>query len=87
MTRAIRASEKAKRATTCQNVERNEFNQVRREQEFVRVMHCDQTKSRIAQQSRDFRQTLFESNVKRSRSILRTQRQNQILRDFFMRLY
>ncbi len=31
MTRAIKASEKAKRAKTCQNVERDEFNQVRRE--------------------------------------------------------
>jgi hypothetical protein len=48
MTRAIRASEKAKRATTCQNDGRNEFNQIRREQKFVRVMRRDQTKSRIA---------------------------------------
>jgi hypothetical protein len=31
MTRAIKASEEAKRATTYQNVERNEFNQARRE--------------------------------------------------------
>jgi hypothetical protein len=49
MTRAIKTSEKAKCATTCQNVERNEFNQIRREQKFVRVMHRRQTKSRIAQ--------------------------------------
>ncbi len=87
MTRAIRASEKAKRATTCQNVERNEFNQARREQKFVRVMHRDQTESRIAQQSRDFRQASLEFDVKRSRSILRIQRQSQVLRDFSMRLY
>jgi hypothetical protein len=32
MTRAIRTSEKTKRATIYQNVERNEFNQIRREQ-------------------------------------------------------
>jgi hypothetical protein len=87
MTRAIRASEKAKRATTYQNVERNEFNQVRREQKLVRVMHRDQTESRIAQQFRDFRQAFLEFDVKRSRSIFRTQRQSQVLRDFFMRLY
>jgi hypothetical protein len=55
MTRAIRASEKAKRATICQNDERNEFNQIRREQKFVRVMHRDQTKNRVAQQFRDLR--------------------------------
>jgi hypothetical protein len=87
MTRAIKASEKAKRATTCQNVERNEFNQVRRKQKFVRVMHRDQTESRIAQQFRDSRQALLESDVKRSRSISRIQRQSQVFRDFFMRLY
>jgi hypothetical protein len=87
MTRAIKASERAKRATIYQNVERDEFNQVRREQELVRIMHCDQTKSRIAQQFRDFRQALFEFDVKRSRSIFRIQRQNQVFRDFFMRLY
>jgi hypothetical protein len=49
MTRAIKTFEKAKRATICQNVEQEEFNQVRREQKFVRVMHRDQTKNRIAQ--------------------------------------
>jgi hypothetical protein len=49
MTRAIKTSERAKRATTCQNVERDKFNQVRREQKFVRVMHRDQIKNRIAQ--------------------------------------
>jgi hypothetical protein len=87
MTRAIKASERTKRATICQNVERNEFNQARREQKFVRVMHRDQTKSRIAQQFRDSRQTFSESDVKRSRSIYRIQRQNQVFRDFFMRLY
>jgi hypothetical protein len=48
MTRAIKASEKVKRAMICQNVERNEFNQVCRAQKFMRVMHRDQTKSRIA---------------------------------------
>jgi hypothetical protein len=87
MIRAIKTSEKAKRATIYQNVERNEFNQARREQEFVRVMHCDQTKSRIAQQFRDSRQAFSESDVKRSRSILRIQRQNQVFRDFFLRFY
>ncbi len=76
MTREIRASEKTKRATTCQNVERNDFNQIRREQKFVRVMHRDQIKNRIAQQFRDFRQAFFESDVKRSRSIFRISRQN-----------
>jgi hypothetical protein len=87
MTRAIKAFERAKRATTCQNVERNEFNQIRREQKFVQVMHRDQTESRIAQQFRDFRQAFFESEVKRSRSIFRIQRQNQVFCDFSMRLY
>jgi hypothetical protein len=64
MTRSTKASEEAKRATTCQNVERNESNQARCEQKFVRVMHRDQTKSRIAQQLRDLRQALFEYDVK-----------------------
>jgi hypothetical protein len=41
MTHAIKASAEAKRATTYQNVERNEFNQARREQKFVRIMHRD----------------------------------------------
>jgi hypothetical protein len=49
MTRSTKASERAKRATTCQNVERNELNQARCEQKFVRVMHRDQTESRVAQ--------------------------------------
>jgi hypothetical protein len=48
MTRSIKTSEKTKRATICQNVEQNEFNQICYEQRFVRVMHHDQTKSRIA---------------------------------------
>jgi hypothetical protein len=87
MTRAIKTSERAKRATICQNVERNKFNQVRREQKFVQVMHCDQTESRVAQQFRDSRQAFLEFDVKRSCSIFRIQRQSQILRDFFMRLY
>ncbi len=87
MTRAIKTFEKAKRATTCQNVERNEFNQVRREQKFVRIMHRDQIKNRIAQQFCDSRQAFSESCVKRSRSILRIQRQSQVFRDIFMRLY
>jgi hypothetical protein len=64
MTRSTKVSEKAKRATICQNVERNEFNQVCCEQKFVRVMHRDQTKSRIAQQLRDFRQASSEFDVK-----------------------
>ncbi len=87
MTRAARASERAKRATTCQNVGRNESNQARREQKFVRIMHRDQTESRVAQQSRDLRQAFSESCVKRSRSIFRIQRQSQVLRDVSMRLY
>jgi hypothetical protein len=41
MTRAIKAFERAKRATTYQNDRRNKFNQIRREQKFVRVMHRD----------------------------------------------
>jgi hypothetical protein len=45
MTRAIKTSERTKRATICQNVEENEFNQIRREQKFVRIMHRDQIKS------------------------------------------
>ncbi len=53
MTRVIKTSERTKRATTYQNVERNEFNQIRREQKFVRVMHRDQTESQIAQQFRN----------------------------------
>jgi hypothetical protein len=76
MTRAIKTSEKIKRATICQNDERNEFNQIRREQKFVRVMHRDQTENRVAQQSRDLRQTFFEFDVKRFRSIFRISRQN-----------
>jgi hypothetical protein len=87
MTRSIKTSEKAKRATTYQNVERDESNQVRRKQKLVRVMHRDQTESRVAQQFRDLRQTLSEFDVKRSRSISRIQRQNQVLRDFSMRFY
>jgi hypothetical protein len=87
MTRAIKAFERTKRATTCQNVERNKFNQVRREQKFVRIMHRDQTESRIAQQFRDSRQAFLEFDVKRSRSIFRIQRQSQVLRDFSMRFY
>jgi hypothetical protein len=55
MTRAIKTSEKTKRETIYQNDERNEFNQTRHEQKFVRVMHRDQTENRVAQQFRDFR--------------------------------
>jgi hypothetical protein len=62
VTRAIKTSEETKRATTCQNVERKKFNQARREQKFVRVMHRDQTKNRIAQQFCDFRQAFSESD-------------------------
>ncbi len=64
MTRSTRTSEKAKRATTCQNVERNESNQICCEQKFVRVMHRNQTESRVAQQSRDLRQAFSEFDVK-----------------------
>ncbi len=39
-------------------------------------MHRDQTKNRIAQQLRDFRQAFFEFDVKRFRSIFRIVRQN-----------
>jgi hypothetical protein len=76
MTRAIKTSEETKRATTYQNDERNKFNQTRLEQKFVRIVHRDQTKNRVAQQFRDFRQTFFEFDVKRSRSIFRISRQN-----------
>jgi hypothetical protein len=41
MTRATKAFEKAKRATICQNDKRNEFNQTRRKQKLVRVVHRD----------------------------------------------
>jgi hypothetical protein len=41
MTRAIKTFDKTKRATIYQNVERDELNQTRREQKFVRVMHRD----------------------------------------------
>jgi hypothetical protein len=67
MTRAIKTFERIKRATTYQ---------IRREQKFVQVMHRDQTKNRVAQQLRDSRQAFSESDVKRSRSIFRIQRQN-----------
>jgi hypothetical protein len=50
---------------------------------FLRVMHNDQTKDRIAQQFRDSRQALSEFDVKRSRSIFRISRQSQVFRDFF----
>jgi hypothetical protein len=87
MTREIKTSERTKRRTIYQNVEQNEFNQARREEKFVRVMHRDQTKNRVAQQFRDSRQAFFEFDVKRSRLIFRIQRQSQVLCDFFMRLY
>jgi hypothetical protein len=45
MTRAIKTFERAKRATSCQNDKRNEFNQTRRKQKFVRIMHRDQTEN------------------------------------------
>jgi hypothetical protein len=76
MTRSIRASEEAKRATICQNDERNEFNQVYCKQKFLRIVHRDKAESRIAQQFRDLRQAFSEFNVKRFRSIFRTQRQD-----------
>jgi hypothetical protein len=41
MTRSIKAFEKAKHTTICQNVERNEFNQARYEQEFLRILYRD----------------------------------------------
>jgi hypothetical protein len=41
MTRAIKTFERAKRTTICQNVERNEFNETRREQKLVQIMHRD----------------------------------------------
>jgi hypothetical protein len=87
MTRSIKTFEKAKRATTCQNVERNEFNQICCKQKSLRIVHRDKTESRIAQQFRDLRQAFFEFNVKRSHSIFRIQRQNQVFCDVFMRLY
>jgi hypothetical protein len=45
MTRLIKASERAKRATTCQDVERNEFNQVCYKQRFLRVVHRDKAEN------------------------------------------
>jgi hypothetical protein len=35
MTRSIKTSERAKRATTREDVEKNEFNQIYREQNFL----------------------------------------------------
>ncbi len=45
MTRSIKASEKAKCASISKNVRRNEFDQIDQEQESLRIMHCDKTKS------------------------------------------
>jgi hypothetical protein len=73
MTRSIRTSEKAKRATTYQDVERNEFNQICCKQKSLRVVHRDKAENRVVQQFRDLRQTFFEFNVKRSRLIFRIQ--------------
>ncbi len=83
----IKTFEKIKRTSTRQNVEKNEFNQTHCEQEFLRIVHRNQAKNRIAQQFRDSRQAFSEFNVKRFRSIFYIQRQNQVLRDVFMRLY
>jgi hypothetical protein len=55
VTCSIKASERAKRASTRQDVEKNEFDQTHCKQEFLRIMHRNQAKSRIAQQFRDFR--------------------------------
>jgi hypothetical protein len=49
MTRLIKASKETKRATTCQHVERNEFNQIRYKQKSLQIVHRDQIKNRIAQ--------------------------------------
>jgi hypothetical protein len=76
VTCSIKASEEAKRASTRQDVEKDESDQTHCRQEFLRIVHRNQAKNRIAQQLRDLRQALFEFNVKRSRSIFRIQRQD-----------
>ncbi len=76
MTCSIKASEKTKRASTRQNVEKNEFDQTHYKQEFLRIVHRNQAKSRVAQQFRCSRQALSEFSMKRSRSIFRIQRQD-----------
>jgi hypothetical protein len=48
MTRSTKASERAKRATTCQDVQQDEFNQVYCEQKSLRIVHRDKTKDRVA---------------------------------------
>ncbi len=53
MTRSTKTSEKAKRATTRQDVEENESDHIHCKQESLRIMHRSQAKNRIAQQSRD----------------------------------
>jgi hypothetical protein len=53
VTCSIKAFEKAKRASTCQNVEENEFDHIHYKQEFLRIMHRNQAKDRIAEQFRD----------------------------------
>jgi hypothetical protein len=45
MTRSIKAFEKAKSAMTRKNVEKNEFNQICREQKFLCIVHHDQAKN------------------------------------------
>ncbi len=56
MTCSMKTFERIKRASTYQNVEKNEFDQVYCEQEFLRIVYRNQIKDRIAQQSRDLRQ-------------------------------
>jgi hypothetical protein len=67
LTRLIKAFERAERASINENVEKNKFYQIDRRQRFLRIVHHNQKKNRIAQQFRDFRQTFFEFNVKRFR--------------------
>ncbi len=71
MTCSIKVSEKSKRASTRQDVEENESDQIHCRQEFLRIVHRNQVKSRVAQQLRDLRQAFLEFNMKRSRSIFR----------------
>ncbi len=87
MTRSTKASEKAKRASINENVEKNKSYQIDRRQKSLRIVHHSQTKNRVAQQFRDSRQAFSESNMKRSRRILNLERQDSILRDVSVRLY
>jgi hypothetical protein len=87
LTRSTRASERAKRASINENVEKNESYQIDRRQKLLRVVHHSQTKNRVAQQSRDLWQAFSESSMKRSRRTFNFERQDSILRDVSVRFY